>query len=72
MYLLHHCQGTVKDAIELGVLFSEGEYYTKAINILRKQFGRSRDIVEAFLMEFLGGPSLHQDDVSGLQRLIRS
>ncbi|VDP67497.1 unnamed protein product [Schistosoma mattheei] len=58
MYLIHHCEGIVENAIEHCVLLPEEEGYTKAISILHKQFGRPRDIVEAFLTELLDGSSL--------------
>ncbi|VDP08089.1 unnamed protein product, partial [Schistosoma curassoni] len=70
MYLIHYCEGTAKDVIEHCVLLPE-EGYTKAINILHKQFGRPHDIVEAFLTELLSGSPLNQDDVTGLQKLTR-
>ena len=71
MYLIHYCEGTAKDVIEHCVLLPEEEGYTKAINILHKQFGRPHDIVEAFLTELLNGTPLNQDDVTGLQKLTR-
>ncbi|XP_018645135.1 hypothetical protein Smp_164700 [Schistosoma mansoni] len=70
MYLLHHCKGITKDAIVHCVLSPEEECGTKAISILHKQCRRPYDITEA-LLTLLHGPSLHQDDVAGLQRLIK-
>ncbi|VDP56511.1 unnamed protein product [Schistosoma margrebowiei] len=65
MYLIHYCEGIAKDAIEHCVLLPEKEGYTEAIKILHEQFGRPRDIVEAFLKELSSGSSLNQEDEDG-------
>ena len=68
-YLLHHCNGLAKEAIEHCALLPKGSCYDTAIEILTDFFGRPDMIVEAVLKDLLQGPPVPLE-LRALQRLL--
>ena len=70
-YLLHYCRGPAKDAIRHCVLLPSATCFATAMDILRSQFGRPSQIIQAVTENMFTGPPIRHDDVEGLQRLLR-
>ena len=66
-YLLHYCRGPAKDAIRHCVLLPSATCFATAMDILRSQFGRPSQIIQAVTENMFTGPPIRHDDVEGLQ-----
>lgn len=71
IYLLHYCTGDAKEAIEHCVFLPEEKGYSKAMEILKTQFGRPHDIAERFLSELLVNQPIGPGDTDSLRKLVR-
>jgi hypothetical protein len=69
-YLVYYCSGRAKEAINHCLLLSGECGYYRAKEILKQEFGRPHDIVQAVTKDLLDGPRLRAGDTESLKRLV--
>ena len=68
-YLIQHCVGEPKEAIENCVILDAEEGYDKALNILLKNYGRPHIVARAYIKDLTEGPQLKGSDTAGLMKM---
>ena len=68
-YLIQHCVGEPKEAIEDCVILDAKEGYDKALNILLKNYGRPHIVARAYIKDLTEGPQLKGSDTAGLMKM---
>ena len=69
-YLLHYCHGPAKEAIRHCVLLPSDACFMTAMEILKSQFGRPSQVIQAVTEGMYTGQSIRHDDIEGLQNLV--
>lgn len=68
-YLINLCKGSVKEAIRPCVMLPSDKGYKEALDILRRCYGKTHDIVQAAISSLFNIPCLSHGDVEGLKVL---
>ncbi len=69
-YLIENCTGEAKDAIEDCVIMPPNEGYFKALEILKKRYGRPHDIARMYIRDLVNGPAIESSDLSKLSLMM--
>ncbi|MBM6549248.1 DUF1759 domain-containing protein, partial [Streptococcus dysgalactiae subsp. equisimilis] len=70
-YLIYYCRGAAKDAIKHCVLLPRDTCFRTAMEILKSQYGRPHQIIQAVTENVFTGPMIRSNDLKSLQVLSR-
>ena len=70
-YLIQHCTGKAKEAIENCVILPGAEGYKAARDILKRNFGQRHVIIRSLVDKVVKGPQLKSSDGEKLSQLAR-
>ena len=70
-YLIQHCTGKAKEAIENWVILPGAEGYKAARDILKRNFGQRHVIIRSLVDKVVKGPQLKSSDGEKLSQLAR-
>jgi len=70
-HLIYYCKGVAKEAIKHCVLLPTERCFATAIEILKSQFGRPHQIIQAVTQNLFTGPPIRSNDLGSLQSLLR-
>jgi hypothetical protein len=63
-YLIQNCTGDAKEAVEDCVILPPSEGYSKALEILKKRFGRPHEIARSYVRDLVNGPPMKPSDLN--------
>ncbi len=63
-YLIQNCTGDAKEAVEDCVILPPNEGYSKALEILKKRFGRPHEIARSYIRDLVNGLPMKPSDLN--------
>jgi hypothetical protein len=70
-YLIQHCKGEAREAIENCSILDPERGYLKAREILQQQFGRGHVVAQSHIKQIVDGVQIKSLDGAALQKLAR-
>ncbi|WP_432422658.1 DUF1759 domain-containing protein [Streptococcus dysgalactiae] len=70
-YLIYYCRGAAKEAIKHCILLPRDTCFHTAMEILKSQYGRPHQIIQAVTENLFTGPMIRLNDLKSLQILSR-